>query len=166
MQLVLEGKVDSAGAWGQYKSQAEQFICSCIQKGNNNVKKTPGGLLWFLPWNNLQYTSTAVFVANAYSEYLNAKVASIQCPSGIVQPSDLNYCLGRITGINTTILTWVTSINKYYVCAYTRIDNLSFVLRSYHLSSAYHTYNNNTTFLLVRRYQNLVHVELLCFCLF
>ncbi|KAB2595148.1 hypothetical protein D8674_030598 [Pyrus ussuriensis x Pyrus communis] len=62
--------------------------------------KTPGGLLWFLPWNNLRYTSTAVFVANAYSEYLNAKVASIQCPSGIVQPSDLNYCLGRITVLN------------------------------------------------------------------
>ncbi|KAM1262784.1 hypothetical protein PS2_027649 [Malus domestica] len=88
-KLVLEGKVDSAGAWGQYKSQAEQFICSCIQKGNNNVKKTPGGLLWFLPWNNLQYTSTAVFVATAYSEYLNAKHASIQCPGGIVKPSDL-----------------------------------------------------------------------------
>lgn len=81
--------MESSGTWSQYKSQAEQFICSCIQKGNSNVKKTPGGLLWFLPWNNLQYTSTAVFVATAYSEYLNAKHAPIQCPGGIVQPKDL-----------------------------------------------------------------------------
>ncbi|CAB4299711.1 unnamed protein product [Prunus armeniaca] len=88
-KLVLEGKVESSGTWSQYKSQAEQFICSCIQKGNSNVKKTPGGLLWFLPWNNLQYTSTAVFVATVYSEYLNAKHAAIQCPGGIVQPKDL-----------------------------------------------------------------------------
>ncbi|CAK7349943.1 unnamed protein product [Dovyalis caffra] len=88
-KLVLEGKVQNNGVWSQYKSQAEQFICSCAQKGNNNVKKTPGGLLWFLQWDNLQYTATASFVAAAYANYLNPRHASIQCPGGIVQPSDL-----------------------------------------------------------------------------
>uniref|UniRef100_A0A2N9F1G4 Endoglucanase n=1 Tax=Fagus sylvatica TaxID=28930 RepID=A0A2N9F1G4_FAGSY len=88
-KLVLEGKVENSGKWEQYKSQAEQFICSCLQKGNGNVKKSPGGLLWFLPFNNLQYTAAATFIATAYSEYLTAKRASIQCPGGIVQPDEL-----------------------------------------------------------------------------
>ncbi|KAM3685656.1 hypothetical protein ACB098_11G137800 [Castanea mollissima] len=88
-KLVLEGKVENSGIWSQYKSQAEQFICSCAQKGNSNVKKSPGGLLWFLPFNNLQYTTSATFIATAYSQYLTEKKASIQCPSGIVQPDEL-----------------------------------------------------------------------------
>ncbi|PRQ60954.1 putative cellulase [Rosa chinensis] len=70
-------------------AKAEQFICSCIQKGNSNVKKTPGGLLWFLPFNNLQYTTTATLIATVYSEYLSPKRASIQCSGGIVQSSAL-----------------------------------------------------------------------------
>ena len=80
LQLVLEGKVAAnSGTWAQYKNQAEQFIFSCIQKGNSNVKKTPAGLSWFLQWNNLQYTTTATFIATVYSEYLYAKRASIHC---------------------------------------------------------------------------------------
>lgn len=89
MQLALEGKVKSDGKIGEFKSMAEQFICNCAQKGSNNVKKTPGGLLWFLPWNNLQYTATATFVLSAYSKYLEAAKASIQCPTGPLQASDL-----------------------------------------------------------------------------
>lgn len=89
LQLVLEGKVESTSVWDQYKSQAEQFICSCLQKGNSNFKKSPGGLLWFQPWDNLQYTATATFIATVYSEYLTANRASIQCFGGIVQPSEL-----------------------------------------------------------------------------
>ncbi|PRQ41416.1 putative cellulase [Rosa chinensis] len=87
--LVMKGKVDSSGKWGEYKRHAEEFICSCVQKGNNNVKKTPGGLLWFLPWNNNQYVATATFVTTVYSVYLDAKKASINCPGGAAHPSDL-----------------------------------------------------------------------------
>ena len=81
--------MEYSGIWSQYKSQAEQFICSCAQKGNSNVKKSPGGLLWFLPFNNLQYTTSATFIATAYSQYLTGKKALIQCPGGIVQPDEL-----------------------------------------------------------------------------
>ncbi|KDO85376.1 hypothetical protein CISIN_1g043272mg, partial [Citrus sinensis] len=75
----------------QYKSQAEQFICLCVQEGNNNnnLQKTPGGLLWFQPWIKLQYAATATFVVTVCSNYLTAAHASIQCSGGLVQPSDL-----------------------------------------------------------------------------
>lgn len=89
MQLVLEGKGESNNKLEEYKSMAENFICNCAQKGSNNVKKTQGGLLWFLPWNNLQYTTTASFVLSAYSKYLKTANASINCPGGTLQASDL-----------------------------------------------------------------------------
>ncbi|KFK37259.1 hypothetical protein AALP_AA4G234400 [Arabis alpina] len=101
-KLALEGRVKGVGKIAEYKSMAEQFICNCAQKGSNNVKKTPGGLLYFLPFNNLQYTSTATFVLTAYSKYLTEAKSSIHCPKGVLQASDLlnlartqvNYILG------------------------------------------------------------------------
>jgi len=87
---VFEGKVKNEGKMIEYKSMAEQFICNCAQKGFNNVKKTPGGLLWFLPWDNLQYTATASFALATYAKYLEAAQTSIQCPNGdVLQASDL-----------------------------------------------------------------------------
>ncbi|KAJ4866195.1 Endoglucanase 15 [Raphanus sativus] len=88
-KLVFEGKVKNEGKMAEYKRMAEQFICNCAQKGYSNVKKTPGGLLWFLPWENLQYTATASFVLSSYSKYLEAAQASVQCPNGVLQASDL-----------------------------------------------------------------------------
>ncbi|KAF3581810.1 hypothetical protein DY000_02028704 [Brassica cretica] len=86
---ALEGKVKINKKMEEYKSMAEQFICNCAQKGSNNVKITQGGLLWFLPWNNLQYTTAASFVLSVYSKYLKAANASIKCHGGSLQASDL-----------------------------------------------------------------------------
>ncbi|KAI9085020.1 hypothetical protein K1719_033012 [Acacia pycnantha] len=89
-KLVLEGKVDGKGTWADYKTQADKFICSCAQKaGGSNFKKTPGGLLWFLPWANLQYVATATFSLSVYSQYLSAHHSSVQCDAGTLSPSDL-----------------------------------------------------------------------------
>ena len=85
----MDGKVQGSGVWSDFKSQGEQFLCSCLQKGNNNVKKSPGGLLSFGDWNNLQYVTTATFLATVYSDYLAAKHAPMQCVGGLVQPPDL-----------------------------------------------------------------------------
>lgn len=49
----------------------------------------PGGLLWFLPWNNNQYVATATFVTTVYSIYLDDIKASISCPRGAAHPSHL-----------------------------------------------------------------------------
>ncbi|KAJ0099279.1 hypothetical protein Patl1_21054 [Pistacia atlantica] len=99
--LFSWAKLPTQGKWAEYKSQAEQFICSCVQNGD--VKKTSGGLLWFMPWNNLQYTATATFITTVYSKYLKAANSTLKCPSGNVQPTDLmaltrvqaDYILGK-----------------------------------------------------------------------
>jgi hypothetical protein len=89
MQLILDKEVESSGIWAQYKANAEQFICSCAQKSNQNFQKTPGGLLWFQPWGNNQYVSTATFAMSTYSQYLSSSTTSLQCSGGNVSPSDL-----------------------------------------------------------------------------
>ncbi|CAN4095770.1 unnamed protein product [Withania somnifera] len=87
----------------EYKKNAEEFICNCIQKGNSNIKKTNGGLLWWQPWNNLQYVTTATFVITSYADTLSATKDSLRCTSGNVEPlelitfvkSQVDYILGE-----------------------------------------------------------------------
>ncbi|XP_062173735.1 endoglucanase 13-like [Alnus glutinosa] len=118
-KLVLEGKVGRSGRWKEYKWQAEQFICSCLKKGNRNILKSPGGLLWFQPWSNLQYTATATFIAVVYSDYLTAKKASVQCLGGIVQPSELiafaQSQVDYILGENPKKMSYMVGFGSKYV---------------------------------------------------
>ncbi|KAF8402624.1 hypothetical protein HHK36_010713 [Tetracentron sinense] len=117
-KFILEGKVGNSGIWAQYKTEAEQFICNCVQKGSNNVKKTPGGLLWWQPWNDLQYTTTAIFVAKTYSNYLSASHGSLQCQDGAVQPSDLTSFVKSqvdyILGSNPKGMSYVVGFGTNY----------------------------------------------------
>ncbi|KAK9159108.1 hypothetical protein Scep_005682 [Stephania cephalantha] len=117
-KLVLEGKVGYTGTWAQCKSQAEQFICSCAQKGNSNVKRTPGGLLRFQPWNNLQYVSSAAFIASAYSKYLSAHNSTIQCQSGVLRANDLTTFVKSqvdyILGSNPKQMSYMVGVGTNY----------------------------------------------------
>jgi hypothetical protein len=90
----------------QYKSKAEYYICSCLNKNNgtnNNVERTPGGLLYVRQWNNMQYVSTASFLLTIYSEFLKTKNQKLNCHDGIVSheeilsfaKSQVDYILGQ-----------------------------------------------------------------------
>ncbi|XP_022155794.1 endoglucanase 13-like [Momordica charantia] len=117
-KLVLDGKVESSGLWSDFKSQGEQFICSCLQKGNSNVQTTPSGLLWFQPWNNLQYVSAAAFLATIYSDYLASKNAPIHCPAALLQPSDLiafsRSQIEYILGSNPKRMSYMIGLGSNY----------------------------------------------------
>ncbi|KAI4356899.1 hypothetical protein L6164_000882 [Bauhinia variegata] len=102
-RLVLKGAVKGSGTWDHYKEQAEKFICSCMQKDeSNNFQTTPGGLLWFLPWANVQYVTSATLAISVYSQYLANAKSSLECDTDTLKPSDLtafvqsqvNYILG------------------------------------------------------------------------
>ncbi|XP_022958869.1 endoglucanase 14-like [Cucurbita moschata] len=117
-KLVLDGKVQASGVWSDFKSQGEQFLCSCLQKGNNNFRKTTGGLLYFADWNNLQYVTTATFLATVYSDYLAAKHAPMQCVGGLVQPSDLisfaKSQMDYILGSNPSGMSYMVGLGSKY----------------------------------------------------
>ncbi|KAM3281999.1 hypothetical protein P3S67_027646 [Capsicum chacoense] len=90
-KMLLEKKFggNESISLNEYKKNAEEFICNCIQKGNNNIKKTNGGLLWWQPWNNLQYVTTATFVITSYADTLSSTKNSLKCATGNVEPSEL-----------------------------------------------------------------------------
>ncbi|XP_058210615.1 endoglucanase 11 [Rhododendron vialii] len=75
----------------QYKSKAEHYICSCLNKNNvtNNVDRTPGGLLYIRQWNNMQYVSSASFLLTTYSDFLRNSNQNIMCHGGMVGPQEL-----------------------------------------------------------------------------
>lgn len=64
-------------------------MCSCIGKGNRNVQKTPGGLIYVQRWNNLQFVTSASFLTTVYSDYLSSAQKSLTCATGYVPPSQL-----------------------------------------------------------------------------
>ncbi|KAI4305109.1 hypothetical protein L6164_028495 [Bauhinia variegata] len=117
-KLIGEGTVKSSEVWATYKDQAEQFLCNCAQKGSNNVKKTPGGLLWFLPWNNVQYVATASFAAVVYSQILHTNHAFLECSESKVSASDLKALaqsqVDYILGSNPEGMSYMVGFGSNY----------------------------------------------------
>ncbi|CAH8360130.1 unnamed protein product [Eruca vesicaria subsp. sativa] len=74
-----KGKTDL----GKYKSDVESFICALMPgSSSQQIKRTPGGLLFTRDNINLQYVTTAITVLFQYSKTLTqAQVGSIQCGS-------------------------------------------------------------------------------------
>ncbi|KAH0459401.1 hypothetical protein IEQ34_012215 [Dendrobium chrysotoxum] len=105
----------------QYRAKAEHYICSCLNKNNNgsNVLRTPGGLLFVRPWNNMQYVSTAAFLLTIYSDYLTAaSEKELHCDEGTVRAADLldfaktqaDYILGN----NPNGLSYLVGFGRRY----------------------------------------------------
>eukprot|EP01018_Ginkgo_biloba_P000460 Gb_21027 [translate_table: standard] len=87
--LQNKGTGQSASVLESYQDKAEYFMCACIQKGSNNVQRTPGGLLYWQKWNNIQFVTSAAFLLTLYSDYLSSAGKTLQCPGGNVQPTEL-----------------------------------------------------------------------------
>jgi len=64
-------------------------MCSCLGKGSRNVQKTPGGLIFRQRWNNMQFVTSASFLATVYSDYLTSSARNLRCNSGNVAPAEL-----------------------------------------------------------------------------
>ncbi|KAJ7964806.1 Endoglucanase [Quillaja saponaria] len=88
----------------QYRSKAEFYVCSCLNKNINgsNVERTPAGLLYIREWNNMQYVSTATFLLTIYSDFLRNSNQVLSCHGGTFgheeilgfAKSQIDYILG------------------------------------------------------------------------
>ncbi|KAL6501758.1 Endoglucanase [Orobanche gracilis] len=90
-QLLMAGKAGThVQIFEKYQEKAEFFMCSCLGKSNRNARKTPGGLIFRQSWNNMQFVTSASFLATVYSDYLtSAPRSSLSCATGNVPPTDL-----------------------------------------------------------------------------
>ncbi|PKA65526.1 Endoglucanase 11 [Apostasia shenzhenica] len=104
----------------QYESKANYYICSCLNKNNKtNIRRTPGGLLYTRPWNNMQYVATAAFLLAIYSDHLAyAGVKNLRCPGGLVRAVELMQLAKSqadyILGINPIGISYLVGFGKKY----------------------------------------------------
>ncbi|KAF3443418.1 hypothetical protein FNV43_RR13100 [Rhamnella rubrinervis] len=101
--LVEEKQQQHTQILEQYRSKAEYYICSCLNKNNgSNVERTPAGLLYVRQWNNMQYVSTAAFLLTLYSDFLKSTNQNLTCHEGTIgheeifsfAKSQVDYILG------------------------------------------------------------------------
>ncbi|PKA58959.1 Endoglucanase 6 [Apostasia shenzhenica] len=89
-KFLLQGKgAHHSPVFGQYREKAEFFMCSCLGKGSRNVQRTPGGLLFWQNWNNMQFVTSASFLLTVFSDYLQSSGQKLQCSAGAVSPYEL-----------------------------------------------------------------------------
>ncbi|KAG6688361.1 hypothetical protein I3843_11G119400 [Carya illinoinensis] len=89
-KFLMQGKAGRyASVFESYQQKAEYFLCSCLGKGNRNLQKTPGGLIFLQRWNNMQFVTSASFLSTVYSDYLASAGKYIKCASGNVSPTEL-----------------------------------------------------------------------------
>ncbi|KAL0317064.1 UNVERIFIED_CONTAM: Endoglucanase 12 [Sesamum angustifolium] len=115
---MLEQKYSGHGSLSQFKTNAEQYVCNIIQKGNSNARRTDAGLLWFNSWNNLQYVTSATFIIAAYADILTATSNTLQCAKGAVRPEELiafaRSQVDYILGTNPKQMSYMVGVGSYY----------------------------------------------------
>ncbi|XP_021818601.1 endoglucanase 6 [Prunus avium] len=89
-KFLMQGKAGrNTAVFEKFQQKAEYFMCSCIGKGSRNAQKTPGGLIFRQRWNNMQFVTSASFLATVYSDYLTSAGKTLNCAAGNVAPSEL-----------------------------------------------------------------------------
>ncbi|OAY74159.1 Endoglucanase 7, partial [Ananas comosus] len=122
-KLLMEGEFEvdekQEKILKQYKSKAEHYLCSCLNKNTagSNVRRTPGGLLFVRQWNNMQYVSGAAFLATAFSNYLSkSSNQELTCPTGSLGAQELlSFAKSQadyILGSNPTGLSYLVGFGS------------------------------------------------------
>lgn len=137
----------------KYKSKAEYYICSCLNKNNiSNVERTPGGLLYVRQWNNMQYVSTATFLLTVYSDFLQSENQKLNCHDGIVgheeiisfAKSQVDYILGS------------NPLNMSYLVGY----GIEYPKRVHHRGASIVSYRENKGFIgCTQGYDNWYNIQ-------
>ncbi|CAN8246522.1 unnamed protein product [Cochlearia groenlandica] len=89
-KILMQGKAgEHKAVFERYQQKAEQYMCSLLGKSTKNIRKTPGGLIFRQRWNNMQFVTSASFLAAVYSDYLSSSKTYLKCYQGNISPSKL-----------------------------------------------------------------------------
>lgn len=140
MQIKEEKHLEHMRVLEQYRSKAEFYLCSCLNKNNEtNVDRTPGGLLYVRQWNNMQYVSTAVFLLTVYSDYLQSTNQTLKCDRGTLTPQEIfrfaKSQVDYILGSNPMAMSYMVGCGS------------NFPQRVHHRGASVVSYRNNKGFI-------------------
>ncbi|MBA0578612.1 hypothetical protein Gorai_020889 [Gossypium raimondii] len=126
----------------QYRSKAEYYLCSCLNKNNatsDNVERTPGGLLYIRQWNNMQYVSTATFLLTVYSDFLRNSKQHLRCPTGTIDTEEiLSFAKSQVDYILGS-----NPMNMSYLVGY----GSKYPIRVHHRGASIVSYRENKGFI-------------------
>ncbi|XP_047066916.1 endoglucanase 16-like [Lolium rigidum] len=79
-----------------YRAKADHYMCANMGKNaadEDNVERSPGGMLYVRQWNNMQYVTSAAFLLSVYSGYLSGSTsegaAVATCAAGPVAAEEM-----------------------------------------------------------------------------
>ncbi|XP_010433888.1 PREDICTED: endoglucanase 20-like [Camelina sativa] len=104
----------------KFKTDVESFVCALMPgSSSQQIKPTPGGILYIRDSSNLQYVTTATTVLFHYAKTLSkAQVSSIQCGSTQFTPSQIrNFAKSQvdyILGNNPISMSYVVGFGTKY----------------------------------------------------
>ncbi|XP_061368693.1 endoglucanase 9-like, partial [Gastrolobium bilobum] len=94
--LSRRALLNSDNNFDQFKQEAENFICKIVpNSGSSSTQYTPGGLMFKLPDNNLQYVTSITFLLTTYSKYMSATKQTFNCGNVLVTPNTLRSIAKR-----------------------------------------------------------------------
>ncbi|CAN6247175.1 unnamed protein product [Urochloa humidicola] len=100
----------------QLRSKAEYYVCSCMNRNpggaEHNAGRTPAGLIFIRPWNNLQYASGAAFLLTIYSDVLSSLGEPLRCRDPTTNSSSA-AAAGDIAGDAGDVLEFARSQADY-----------------------------------------------------
>ncbi|KAG8050444.1 hypothetical protein GUJ93_ZPchr0009g213 [Zizania palustris] len=103
-----------------YRDTAEAVICGLLPDSPSaTASRTGGGLVWISPWNSLQHSTNAAFLAVVYSDYmLTSQTAAVQCSGKYYSPTDIrNFAISQanyILGDNPMKLSYLVGYGDNY----------------------------------------------------
>ncbi|BBM99335.1 endoglucanase [Marchantia polymorpha subsp. ruderalis] len=123
---VLASKILMQGRGGahtstlqSYQRQASYFLCAALSRNNGkNIQRSPGGLFWIQPWNNMQFVTSAAFLLTVYADYLKAANQELTCSGSPVQTSELSGTAQKqidyILGHNPRGMSYMVGFSNNY----------------------------------------------------
>ncbi|KAL2651512.1 hypothetical protein R1flu_019640 [Riccia fluitans] len=119
-KILLEGRGGTHTATLQsYQKQASYYLCSALGQNNGrNIQRSPGGLFWIQPWNNMQYVTSAAFLLTVFADYLTAANQELTCQGSSVLPGELRTTaqkqINYILGDNPRGMSYMVGYSNYY----------------------------------------------------
>ncbi|KAH6795358.1 hypothetical protein C2S51_036344 [Perilla frutescens var. frutescens] len=117
--LARRSLVNNDETFGQYREQAEEFMCRILPNSpSSSTQYTPGGLMYKMGSSNLQYVTAITSLLTTYSKYMATAKHTFSCGSLLVTSKTLRNLAKRqvdyILGDNPMKMSYMVGYGSSY----------------------------------------------------
>ncbi|KAH6763885.1 cellulase 3 [Perilla frutescens var. hirtella] len=117
--LARRSLVNNDETFGQYREQAEEFMCRILPNSpSSSTQYTPGGLMYKMGSSNLQYVTAITSLLTTYSKYMATAKHTFSCGGLLVTSKTLRNLAKRqvdyILGDNPMKMSYMVGYGSSY----------------------------------------------------